>query len=336
MPGIKNIYVAVLTRISWAIVCVAWFWALIALLYLSSLSGWMPWILALAWIALSAVLLWNVSRPKNVWGLLCGIFLVWLICHSKRPSNERDWVANHEYMPFAHFQRTKVTIENVRNTTYRTIEDYDVVWNVRQYDLDCIQTVDFIVEPFSSWRGLAHTFLTFGFENGEYIAISAEIRKEKGESYSPLKGLFRNYEIIYVIGDETDLIGVRANIRNDPVYVFPIAITRGQARSLFISMVNRANQLTVKPEFYHSLLNNCTTNILRHVNQMRRDKVRFDWRTVFPGYSEDLAWELGLIRFNGTLEEARQHFLINNRSDFQLDSRLWSEQIRTGPRTSRY
>ena len=329
LPDKGSITIKVLKITGWVMVSVAWLWALLALFYHAIWPSWIQSISAFLWIVLTAVILRKFSPAKRAWGLLSGVALVWLMWNLNEPSNEREWILNQECMPVAQFQGNKVIIDNVRHTTYRTTEDYDAVWNKRQYDLDAIKTVDFIVEPFSSWRGLAHTFLTFGFENGRYVSISIEIRKEKYESYSPLKGLFRNYELMYVIGDEKDLIGVRANVRKDPVYLFPIKATNRQVRSLFLSMLNHANQLAVKPEFYNSLLNNCTTNILHHVNELRSDKVRFDWRTVFPGYSDELAWELGLIEFNGSLEEARQYFLINKRSTFQVDHRGWSRQIRS-------
>jgi hypothetical protein len=196
--------------------------------------------------------------------------------------------------------------------------------------------VDYIVEPFSDWRGLAHTFLSFGFADGRHVAISVEARRERGEEYAPLKGLFRHYEIIYVIGEERDLIGLRANIRQHPVHVYPIAAAPKLIRPLFVSMLERANDLAVAPDFYHSLNNTCTVAVLRHVNEVRPDKISGGWRILFPGYSDAIAHAIGFTDFTGTLEEARTRFLINDRSAFNpaLDDAGWSRQIRTRPAVS--
>jgi hypothetical protein len=118
------------------------------------------------------------------------------------------------------------------------------------------------VEPFSGIPGSAHTLLSFEFENDIFVAISVEIRKEKGESYHPAKGLFDQYELMYVIGDEKDLIKLRANYRKDTVFLYPIKAEVEDIRSLFLDMIARTNKLKEKPEFYNTLTNTCTTNIV--------------------------------------------------------------------------
>ena len=108
-------------------------------------------------------------------------------------------------------------VRNIRNTTYRSTTDYTPAYYDKTFDLDKLTSVWYIVEPFSNWKGAAHTFLSFGFEDDEYLAISVEIRKEEGEGFSAFKGLFKQYEVIYVIADERDVITVRTNHRRDDV-----------------------------------------------------------------------------------------------------------------------
>ena len=179
-----------------------------------------------------------------------------------RPSNKRDWSPDAERTATAVFSGDAVQINNVRNASYRSTTDFDVRWENRRYDLRQLASVWFVVEPFSDWRGPAHTFLSFGFSNNEYIAVSVEIRKEKNETFSPLAGLFRQYELIYVIGDERDLIGLRANYRNDEVYLYEINATPEKRRDLFVSILKRANEVAQQPEFYNTLSNTCTSNIV--------------------------------------------------------------------------
>jgi hypothetical protein len=184
------------------------------------------------------------------------------------------------------------------------------------------------MSPFSSSGALAHVFVTFAFRDGEHLAISVEIRKAQGETYSPLYGMFHRYELMYVIGDESDLIGLRANIRQHPVYLYPVKATRAQVRQLFVSMLARAERLRTTPEFYHTLANACGSNLLWHVNEVRQAPIRWDWRVLLPGFSDELAFDLGLIDFDGPLTEARERFSIEGRTLPWTTGKAWSQQIR--------
>jgi len=134
-----------------------------------------------------------------------------------QPSNDRDWTPDQALLPWVEFSGRRVTVHNVRDFRYRSVADYDAAWEDRSYDLDRLRSAWFLVEPFERDRvGPAHTLMSFGFEGDDYLAISAEIRKERGEEFSPWKGLLRQYEIMYIVGDERDLIQLRTNHRRDP------------------------------------------------------------------------------------------------------------------------
>ena len=227
------------------------------------------------------------------------------------PSLERDWSPDQALPARAVITDDTVTIENVRNFRYRSTTDYDIDYYDITLSLGEIRTVDYIVEPFGS-VGAAHTFLSFGFLNGEQIAISVEIRKERGETFSPWRGIMRQYELMYVIADERDVIDLRANHRQHDVYLYPTKATPDQARALFVAMLNRNNKLMTEPEFYHTLFSNCTTNIVDHLRAEFDVSIsRFDHRLIMPAKSDELAHELGLIAPEYTLDQARAKFLIN-------------------------
>jgi len=185
-----------------------------------------------------------------------------------------------------------------------------------------------MVEPFSDWRGPAHTLLSFGFDNGEYIGISVEIRKQKGESFSPIGGLLRQYELIYIVGDERDLIGLRANHRHDDVYLYKMRATPDQARELFVSMLTRANDVAGTPEFYNTLTNTCTTNIVEHINIIAPGRVPLSYKTLLPAYSDELAFDLGLIDTPLPRNLFRSAHKINAMAKRHADSADFSEAIR--------
>jgi hypothetical protein len=253
-----------------------------------------------------------------------------------RPSLNRNWNDDQAVLARATMEGDRVTITNVRNINYRSANDYEVRYYDKTFDLKKLESVWFVVEPFSGHGfGAAHTLMSFGFEGGDYVAISAEIRKEKGESFSAVKGLFRQYEMVYVIADERDVVKLRSNYRRDKVFVYPVKTSRENMRKMFVSMLERANKLATKPEFYNTLVNTCTTSIVRHVNEIAPKKVPWSFKVLMPANSDELAYEIGLL--DGatpdgrtlTLEEMRQKYFINERAEKFKDDPSFSMKIRT-------
>ncbi len=246
-----------------------------------------------------------------------------------KPSNERDWNNDQKILSFAEINGDLVNIHNIRNFTYASTTSYTPSYYDKEFDLNKIKKVWYVVEPFEGIPGSAHTFLSFEFENNNFVAISVEIRKEKGEKYHPIKGLFNQYELMYVIADEKDVVKLRSNYRKDPVYVYPIRTTTDKTRELFLDMVKRTNDLKDNPEFYNTLTNTCTTNIVSHIDKIREDKISpFNFRILLPENSDKLAYELGLIDTNLSFEEARAKFIINERALKYADADDFSVKIR--------
>lgn len=266
---------------------------------------------------------------RNLLVLLLVVFVVLLaaLYISRTPSNNRYWSDDQAHLPYAIFTDHTVEIFNVRNFVYASTTEYSINFDTRQYDLNKLSTVDYIVEPFEG-IGAAHTFLSFGFSNGNYVAISVEIRKEKGETFSPLKGLFRTYELMYVIADENDVIKLRTNYRKDNVYLYPVQTSQENMRALFVDMLKRANALRDKPEFYNTLTNTCTTNIAYHINNLSPHTIPWDLRLLLPKNSDALAYELGFIDNSLPLEELRKKHLINDKAKLYADDVNFSTLIR--------
>ena len=248
---------------------------------------------------------------------------------SRKPSNDRVWSPDQRSLATARFVGDSVYVRNVRNVRYRTTHDYDVHYEDRAYDLKRIESVWFVVEPFSGMKGPAHTFVTFGFDDGRYVGISVEIRKEVGESFSPWRGATRGYELTYVVGDERDLIGLRANFRHDSVYLYRTTATPEKARQLFVSMLTRADKLAAEPEFYNTLTSTCTTNIVRHVNEISPKRVPFSFKTLLPAYADELAYKVGLLDTTVAFDALRARAKINARAAAYADSADFSRLIRS-------
>jgi hypothetical protein len=266
---------------------------------------------------------------KRVVIILVVVFFLWYIMQI--PTNHRNWTEDQKVLSYAEIDGNDVMMFNIRNNTYRTTENYDVSYYNKSFDLNELETVDFMVEPFAQWEGAAHTFVTFGFgdeDDREYVVISVEIRKEIGEHFSTVKGMLKQYELQYVFGDERDLIGLRTNYRKDSVYLFPIKGDNDKFKLLFLDMVKRTNKLKEEPEFYNTLTSSCTTNIVDHVNKISPKRIPVDLRIIAPGYSGELAHEVGLIDTSFDWENAKEYFKINSRAEKYANSDEFSKRIR--------
>lgn len=254
------------------------------------------------------------------------------------PSNDRNWNDDQNLLPFADVSTaatsTIISIHNIRNFSYASTTSYTPAYYDKEFDLANLKRVWYVVEPFSGYAGAAHTFLSFEFAStsaaadSDFVSISVEIRKEKGESFSAVKGLLRSYELMYVIADEKDVVKLRSNYRKDLVYVYPVKADKAKAQTLFLDMINRANKLKEKPEFYNTLNNTCTTNIVSHVNKVTKGRVPFDISVLFPANSDKYAFDLGLIDTDLGFEATRAKYLINDRAMKYADDPEFSTKIR--------
>lgn len=261
------------------------------------------------------------------------IALLWclfmIVYFSTKASNDRAWNEDQAILPHAEINNNLVSIYNIRNFAYASTTSYTANYYDKTFDLNKIKNVWYVVEPFSGIPGSAHTFLSFEFENNQFVSISVEVRKEKGETYDPIKGLFNKYELMYVIADERDVIKLRSNYRKDLVYVYPIKTTTDKVKELFLDMVKRANDLKEHPEFYNTITNTCTTNIVAHVNKITPKRVPFfNLRILLPANSDKLAYKLGLIDTDISFENTRARYFINDRAMKYADDLNFSVKIR--------
>jgi hypothetical protein len=249
-----------------------------------------------------------------------------------RPSNVRNWSSDQLLVPSAEISGEEVTVRNVRNCHYLEEGSYVTDYYDKSFSLAGVRTVDFIVCPFPDTPAIAHTMLSFGIDGREggrdYLVASVEIRKEAGEEYSAWKGSARQYELMYVLADEEDALDLRIHHRGEDVYLYRTTATPEQARALLVDVLRRANQLAQEPEFYDTLTNNCTLNIVRHINRLYPDRVSFDYRVLLPGHSDRLAYDLGLIERHGTFAETKARAHINDLAEPRKGDARLSEQIR--------
>jgi hypothetical protein len=206
----------------------------------------------------------------------------------KVPPTTANWQPQLATASTAEFAGDQVTVRNVRNYRYTPTEaDLKPNYYDRTYNLNDIKQVWYISEPFANQTYAAHTFLSFEFINGDFLAISIEARKQVGQNYSFWKGFLRTYPLMYVAADERDVVLLRANVRKDDVYVYPVKVAPDKARLLLTDMLTRMNSLQTKPEWYNTLTDNCTSAIVYHINRISPGRLpNLSWQLLLTGYAD--------------------------------------------------
>lgn len=233
--------------------------------------------------------------------------LIWYL--NLTPKNDRQW--NLEVARQVDFVQngTLIEVQNVRNFHWRSLDDYDVRWENRQYDLSKLDGVDLILSTWGMDK-IAHTLLSFRFSDGQKLALSIEIRKEQNEQYSAIAGFFRKYELAFIAADEKDIIYTRSNIRGDElVYLYPLNVSKQFAQSLFLSYLQRGKALQSSPQWYNSLTSNCTTVIYDMVKQI--EPMPLDYRMIASGLLPEYLHKKGVIDPQYSLKEWQKMALIN-------------------------
>jgi len=248
------------------------------------------------------------------------------------PSNVRNWSPDQAVLPYAELYGNRVTVHNVRHCRYFSGDEYVVNHSDKTYDLADLQAVDYFMIPFEKMPAIAHTMLSFEFRPADgppqWLAASVEIRKEDGEEYKAWKGGARQYELMYVLADERDVVQVRAAHRGEDVYRYRTTATPEQARQLLTDVLGRTNELASRPEFYNTITNNCTTNIARHINRISPRRLRYDYHILLPGYSDKLAYDEGLIVRHGSFKETKAQAYVTPKATLFAGRENFSELIR--------
>ncbi|MGA2257986.1 MAG: DUF4105 domain-containing protein [Thermoguttaceae bacterium] len=246
------------------------------------------------------------------------------------PTNDGPWSPDQAQLPWAEFHDNQVTVHNIRNSYYRTVDDYTVRLYDKTYDLRKLTSVDFIVVPFNDNPSIAHVMISFGFEDKDFLVTSVEIRKRAGQKYSTVTGFFNQYNLMYVLADERDILWKETIGFQQEAFIYRTTATPKLAQEMFVDVMRRMNKLVREPEFYNTITNNCTTNLRNHVNRLLPDRIPYDYRVLLPGYSDEMAYDLGLIKANGSFEETKAAAKVNYKAYLYRDDSDFSRKIRGG------
>jgi hypothetical protein len=276
-----------------------------------------------------AVLVLVRPRWRAKLGLVIGIALIAAWWLTIRPSNSRDWQADVAETPYAEIESDRIVIHNFRNFDYVTKTDFHPRWETKTVHLSNLRGVDFFTNYWGSTL-ICHTFLSFDFGAEGYVCISIETRMMKGQLYSPIAGLYRQFALYYVIGDERDIVRLRTNYRLEDVYLYRlIPATPERARALFLDYLQSANKLHERAQWYNELTSNCTTNVRVHIKNIGSARP-WDWQILLNGTIDKHAYDLGALDTSLPFPELKRRSHINDRARAADRDPDFSTRIREG------
>lgn len=302
-------------------------WGTLAIYY-SNLPASLRPVAAAAFPLAALAIAWFVRPPGHALlsflTLFVAIAIWWLLI---KPSNERDWQPDLALLPYAEINGNQITIHNIRNSVYRSETDFDLRYYDKTFDLDKLRTADLFVVYWG--LPVAHTMVSFGFGGEDYLCISIEIRKEKGEEYSALRGFFKQYELIYVVGDERELVRLRTNYRQgEEVYLYRVKASPELLREVLLDYFQSINSLKQQPEWYNAITKNCTTSIRTHTAHYTHTS--WHWQYLLNGHLAKLLYDEGRLDQSLPFDELKKRSHINERAKAAGNDAAFSERIRQG------
>jgi hypothetical protein len=287
--------------------------------------------IVLLWVAFSVGLiavLWQgrAGLALSTFALAFCCMLVWW--HRIEPSNDRMWADDVAKISSGSIEGNRVTLKNVRNFDWRSNTDYTQRWETREYDLDKLNSVDMIMSYWDGWA-IAHMLISFGFDDGKYVAFSVEVRRQKNKTYSEIGGFFKRDGLSIIAADERDVIRVRTNVRGEDDYLYRIRMPLSAMRSLFLGYIQQADDLVETPRFYNTITVNCTT-LVYHMMKRIVGYLPWSYRLLFTGYLPTYVYRVGGLDQRFTLPELRSMGRITDRAKQSDRSEGFSNDIRQG------
>jgi hypothetical protein len=272
-------------------------------------SKWGRW-LALVW-AVGVLALFAAWQPLwQPFAVLLGVatlFVSWWL--RLKPSHHRDWDPSVAVLPRVTRTGDVVTIENVRNFEYRTLDDFTARYETRTYHLANLTAIDAI---FFNWGSavMSHPVLVFDFGPDGRVCVSIEVRYQRGQEYLIFRSLYRYYELIFLVADERDAILRRTKYgpsQDQEAHLYRLVTTAEERRATLLDYIDAINDLDRTPRWYNGLCTNCTTAFYRLPSSRRR----CDWRVLANARLDRALYATGRLDRSVPFAELRRSAYLN-------------------------
>ena len=295
---------------AWLVAVLCALWAAGALYFDFPLAPLGAFVAVFFVLLLIAALVLIQGKLRKLGIVLVAFALVTLWWVTLKPTNDGNWQPDVAQTAWAEINGDIVTVHNVRNCDYLTEYDFTLHWQTREVHLSEIAGMDLAITYWGSpW--MAHPIVSFRFADALPLCFSIETRKSAGQQYSAVRGLYRQYTLIYVVADERDSIRVRSNYRTgEDVYLYRTLASSAEARERFLEYIQTINTLHDNPRWYNAVTTNCTTSI--RTQRPRNERAPWDWRILLNGKGDELLYERHLIATGGlSFSELKQRSWIN-------------------------
>ena len=284
--------------------------------------------LALLWLGLIIYLVRSKLSKKKKYGAIFATFLVVLIPWSMIPaSNDRDWQAEFAETSWVEVDGDTLTFHQCRNFIHSKDGSAEQ-WETRTHHLSKLKGIDLFFDAFGG-EVLAHPIVSFDFGDEGRLCLSVETRREKGESFSTIGGLYKMFDLQYIFGSEEDLVGVRTNIRNEPVFLYRLVYRPEHCRAFLMECIDTANDLHKNPRFYNVISANCTTSYRAQTPKNKRND--FNWRMLINGYFDSYLYEhKAFVTAGLSFDDYNQQAKINKAANSVTERSQFSSAIREG------
>lgn len=286
--------------------------------------------LAIVWVTASV---WCTNRYKSraapQYLALCCVAVVMIPWSFLMPSNNRDWAPEFSKTGWVEIKGDAVTFYEYRNFDYQLDGSFTERWETKTVHLSNLKHVDYFQDNFGG-KVMGHPMLSFDFGVDGKVCLSIETRREKGETFSPIGGMYKMYELQYIFGSEEDIVRVRTNIRKEKVYLYRMNFTPEKSQEIFLASVKTQNDLKNKPRFYHVFRANCTTSLRNQSSPKDQENLK-DWRMLANGQLDAMIDEKGWIASDGlSFSDLRNQALITPYAQQIHESKEFSALIRKG------
>lgn len=241
---------------------------------------------------MTRILTWFNANPLRpaVASIIAILVLGSAATMTQPPRVDRNWYPYLAPTPDVTLSEEAFAVAPVSDWSYAGLDAVAAeTYSNAEFRFEELRNVWFMLEPQPGSQLAAHTLLLFEFEGDRLLGVTIEARREQGEDYSAVRGLFNAFELIYIWASARDLLTRRAVMLDHEVFVYPVDITDEQERALLRRLLERTESLETTPRYYNTITSNCTNELAKAAG--------FTWAPAYilTGRSDEYLFRRGII-----------------------------------------